>query len=119
MTAALLAYCRATEVASSPWEGLLGTRRAALLRKELWNSQGGGKPQMGVGRELASPPTAPPTSLPMGRGQQEEGLQPILQGGASPHVVFGCCGWGGRGAWQRQPSGCSGCEIFQALINLI
>ena len=86
MTAALLAYCRAAEMASSPWEGLLGTRRAALLRKELWNSQGGGKPQMGVGRELASPPTAlpPPTSLPMGRGQQEEGLQPILQRGGRP-----------------------------------
>lgn len=29
------------------------------------------------------------------------------------------CLWGGWGAEQRRPSGCSKCEIFQGLINLI
>lgn len=111
MTATLLAYCRAAEMASSPWEGLLGTRRAALLRKELWNSQGGGKPQMGVGRELASLPTPP---LPMGQGQQEEGLQPILQRGwQAPTWCLGAVGGEGGELGRGSPAAAAGVKYFR------
>lgn len=81
-----------------------GQQKSPALLPELWNGGGG----------LASPPPLPPSV----KGSRRRAPVCPAGGGASPTWCLGA-GWRGWGAWQRRPSGCSGCEIFQGLINLI